>query len=731
MAYERLGRSWFGAVLVAAAMTVAAVPAAAQGTRVTAAFPASLGVIPNGSSARDVQFVVPGSGLVRSVTLSMTMAHARVGELRAVLIGPDGTQAELFSWSGILPASSVNGTYTFADSAGGEFHAAGFSAGAGVIPSGSYLPTTNVGFVISFGTTFGDRPGGGLWTLRIQDSVPTGAVGSVTAATLTLGMVPGATAAANAGTLGAIPDGPSATPQQPGPPRDVTFTVPADPGVVRSVAVTLGITHTYVGDLVARLIAPDGRQHVLFGYTGELNIGSGSSANLGGTYEFSDAALLGPSFWAAATVANVAPGVYATSTIGGNANGGQAVSMDAAFAGGAPAGVWTLRITDGSMLDLGTITSARLKVATVAVPTTVADAVTAAYVTPLTVAAPGLLANDQDNLGGPMTAALITPPAHGTASVSPSGAFTYTPQVGFTGTDAFTYRATNTDGPGNVATVSILVPVPTTVQAPTEFRASSVAGNVVTLRWTPALGPVATDYIVEGGVAPGQVLAAVATGGPLSILTFQAPAGAFYLRVRAVAGGQQSAPSNEIPLVVTIPAPPSAPADLTGVVNGDTVGLSWRNTFAGGAPAATQLVVTGSAVGTTSLPLSETFAFPGVPAGTYTFRVRAVNGAGVSADSNPVTLTFPTGCGGVPAPPAHFLAYAAGNVVHLVWDPPTAGTAATSYLITVGGSFSAAVPFAGRAISTPAPPGAYIFSVASVNACGTGPATAAQTVFVP
>ena len=721
--------SWLGGVAMVAAGLVAS-PAAAQGTRVTAAVPASLGAIPNGFGQRDVQFAVSGTGIVQSVTVAVTMTHGRVADLSAVLIGPDGTQAPVFSWGGEALSSSVHGAYIFTDGAAGEFHAAGRGAGSGVIPPGSYRPNTSVGFVVSFAAVFGDRAGGGLWTLRFQDSLGLNAAGSITAATLTLGLVPGTAAVADAGTLGAIPDGPNTT-QTPGPPRDVTFTVPGDAGVVRAVAVSIGITHTWVGDLVAQLIAPDGRQHVLFGYTGAVNAGAGSGSDLNGTYVFSDAALTGPSFWAAATVATVAPGTYATTTVGGSASGGQPASLDAAFMGSTTSGVWTLRVTDGSSADIGAITSARLWLASVAVPTTVADAVTVAYGTPLTVAAPGLLGNDQDNLGGPMTAALVSPPAHGTAAVSPSGAFTYTPHVGFVGSDTFAYRATNTDGPGNVATVTVLVPTPTTVQAPTEFRASSVSGNVVTLRWTPAFGPVATDYIVEGGVVPGQALAAIATGGPLPLLTFQAPTGVFYLRVRAVAGGQQSAPSNEIPLVVNTPAVPSAPADLTGVVSGGVLGLSWRNTFAGGEPAAAQLIVTGSAVGTTSLPLTDTFTFASVPAGSYTFRVRTLNGAGASADSNSVTLTFPTGCGGPPAPPPNFLAYAVGRVVHVLWDPPAAGAAATSYLVTVGGSFVATLPMAGRAIRTPAPPGAYTFTVASVNTCGSGAATPAQTVFVP
>lgn len=723
----RLGAArWVGC---AALLLAIAAPAAAQGTRVTAAVPSSLGAIPNGTGMRDVQFAVPGSGLVRSVTVSVTMTHGRVADLAVALVGPDGTQVEVFSWA-VAPGSSMAGTYTFTDGASQSFYDAARSAGNGAVPPGAYLPNNGSGGVQSFGATYNDRPGGGLWVLRVRDNFGLNAAGSITAATLTLGLTAGANVDATPGSLGAIPDAVGG-PYKPGPPRDVTFTVPSA-GPVTNVRVSLAITHPFVGDLVATLIAPSGRQHVLFGYTGaSASVNAGSNSDLNGRYRFTDAAT-GPTWWSAASAALLPPGDYLTTTIGPSPGGGQATSLNAAFTAVDSAGVWTVRVTDGYSTFFGTVSGASLVLTTAPLPVSTNDAFVSSYLTTLSIPAPGVLGNDDDRLGGSMTATLSAPAANGTVSLAATGAFTYTPRAGFTGTDTFTYRATNANGPGTLATVTIMVPTPTTVQAPTEFRTSAMSGHQVTLRWTPPAGPVATDFIVEGGVAPGQPLAAIATGGPLPILTFHAPAGVFYLRVRAVANGQQSAPSNEIPLVVDTPAPPSAPADLTGVVNGGALGLSWRNTFAGAPPAAVRLVVTGSAVGATTLPLSDTFAFTGVPAGTYTFRVQAVNGAGVSADSNPVTLTFPAGCAGPPVPPANFLAYAVGNVVHLVWDPPTAGAAAaTSYVLTVGGSFSASLPFAGRTLSTPAPPGAYTFAVASVNACGTGVPTPAQTVFVP
>ncbi|HUR17472.1 MAG TPA: Ig-like domain-containing protein, partial [Acidimicrobiales bacterium] len=59
--------------------------------------------------------------------------------------------------------------------------------------------------------------------------------------------------------------------------------------------------------------------------------------------------------------------------------------------------------------------------------------------TALTVAAPGLLGNDSDANGDPLTAGSASDPANGTVTVGTDGAFTYTPDPNFAGTDTFTY----------------------------------------------------------------------------------------------------------------------------------------------------------------------------------------------------------------------------------------------------------------------------------------------------
>ena len=65
----------------------------------------------------------------------------------------------------------------------------------------------------------------------------------------------------------------------------------------------------------------------------------------------------------------------------------------------------------------------------------------------MTIAAPGVLANDTDADGESLTAILVSGPAHGTVSLQPNGGFTYTPAAGFSGTDAFTYTGERWDRP--------------------------------------------------------------------------------------------------------------------------------------------------------------------------------------------------------------------------------------------------------------------------------------------
>jgi Ca2+-binding RTX toxin-like protein len=78
--------------------------------------------------------------------------------------------------------------------------------------------------------------------------------------------------------------------------------------------------------------------------------------------------------------------------------------------------------------------------------------------TPLTVPVPGVLGNDSDDEGDPITAVLVTGPAHESSfALNANGSFTYTPLPNFFGTDTFTYRASDGAELSNIATVTITV----------------------------------------------------------------------------------------------------------------------------------------------------------------------------------------------------------------------------------------------------------------------------------
>jgi len=69
----------------------------------------------------------------------------------------------------------------------------------------------------------------------------------------------------------------------------------------------------------------------------------------------------------------------------------------------------------------------------------------------------GVLANDTDENGDPLTAHLAAGPSHGTVLLNEDGSLDYTPYAGFTGDDSFTYWAFDGADHSDPATVTITV----------------------------------------------------------------------------------------------------------------------------------------------------------------------------------------------------------------------------------------------------------------------------------
>jgi ELWxxDGT repeat protein/VCBS repeat-containing protein len=122
----------------------------------------------------------------------------------------------------------------------------------------------------------------------------------------------------------------------------------------------------------------------------------------------------------------------------------------------------------------------------------------------------GVLANDTDpNIGQPLSASVVTNPAQGVLSLNPDGSFSYTPNTGATGTDSFTYRAT--DGSLNsTATVSITIRTSSTPPTVLNDGGYTVATNG-TLNITAA-GVLANDSDPDGDLIRSTLATNAANG---------------------------------------------------------------------------------------------------------------------------------------------------------------------------------------------------------------------------
>ena len=96
----------------------------------------------------------------------------------------------------------------------------------------------------------------------------------------------------------------------------------------------------------------------------------------------------------------------------------------------------------------------------------------------LTVAAPGVLANDRDADHDPLTIQQVSSPINGNVTLNPDGSFTYVPNSGFVGNDAFTYKLNDGQDDSNVATVLISVS-DATVGAVTHFSVTPSSNSVI------------------------------------------------------------------------------------------------------------------------------------------------------------------------------------------------------------------------------------------------------------
>lgn len=123
------------------------------------------------------------------------------------------------------------------------------------------------------------------------------------------------------------------------------------------------------------------------------------------------------------------------------------------------ADIFTYKATDGTFTSNTTLVSIQVN----SPVTTQFDSYNTTVGKTMTVdAAHGVLANDSDANGHPLTASIVSQPAHGTVTLNPDGSFSYVPEAGFIGFVSFLYRANDGKYDSDITSAAISVNSPVT-----------------------------------------------------------------------------------------------------------------------------------------------------------------------------------------------------------------------------------------------------------------------------
>jgi len=202
----------------------------------------------------------------------------------------------------------------------------------------------------------------------------------------------------------------------------------------------------------------------------------------------------------ASVVSNPAHG-----TLTFNADGSFTYTPAAGFSG---TDTFTYQASDGAAASNVAIVTIAVNAVNHA-PVAVNDAYTTNEDAALTIAAPGVMSNDTDADHDPLTAALVSNPAHGTLTFNANGSFTFVPAVNYNGSDSFTYKVNDGQTDSNVATVNVTVNAVN--DAPVAVNDSYSTNRNTTLT-VPALGVLSNDTDVEGSALTAALVAGPSHG---------------------------------------------------------------------------------------------------------------------------------------------------------------------------------------------------------------------------
>jgi len=93
--------------------------------------------------------------------------------------------------------------------------------------------------------------------------------------------------------------------------------------------------------------------------------------------------------------------------------------------------------------------------------------------------AKGVLANDGDAQHDVLTAALVKGPAHGELTFGSDGSFDYTPDAGYSGSDSFTYRASDGKDTSGITKVTLTIDGNVTVRSSVSYTLNAHQTNLI------------------------------------------------------------------------------------------------------------------------------------------------------------------------------------------------------------------------------------------------------------
>jgi VCBS repeat-containing protein len=393
--------------------------------------------------------------------------------------------------------------------------------------------------------------------------------------------------------------------------------------------------------------------------------------------------------------------------------------------------------SDGSLSDTATVTIAVTRETDALVA--VNDTYTTTEGQPLQITAPGVLENDSAPSGDTLTTTLLSGPTNGTLSLNANGSFTYTPDPGFTGTDAFVYNAT--DGSLN-DTATAIITVTETTDAPTarDDRYNTTENTTLAVS---SPGVLRNDTDPDNDTLAATV-ASNPTNGTLSLATngsfVYTPNPGFFgadsFTYNVSDGTQTATATVTIRVLSTQPDDPAAPTvtnptltDLTDgnevVTDGDRIEAAVTVTDTGGSGLAS-VTLDASGFGAQTVPLTDTNndnVYNGTflvdatqtgPDGTVTPQFNAIDDADNQDTTRGPFLTLDTTAPGVSVT-ANNTSIMAGETVRLSANAGDETSTVTSYTWQLGDGATATGPTVNHSYDRP---GTYTAVVTVADSAG-------------